>query len=205
MQKLATLHPGVLFLVFVGPLLASPLWMNWMLSSDVVPAFIGMLVSTFVFTVLLLAWIYAVGTTSHRALVALGEATVGLRFLRLNLGFVLVYLAVMGLVSATYLRLATGGPDDKVLVLDPDVVPMLGTLMVVAHLYSMFAMVYATWFAAKALVRVEAASQGRIPNLAEITGTFVMVWFFPIGVWFVQPRMRELVRLSGVAVQKLSD
>jgi len=44
-------------------------------------------------------------------------------------------------------------------------------------------------FASKSLVMVET---GRRAKFYDYAGPFFLMWFFPIGIWFIQPRINRL-------------
>lgn len=58
------------------------------------------------------------------------------------------------------------------------------------HLLAMVAIFYALLFTAKSLVTLE---RNRSSAFFEYSGPFFLLWFFPIGVWFVQPRVNDLL------------
>lgn len=58
------------------------------------------------------------------------------------------------------------------------------------HMLAMFSIFYSFYFVAKSLLQAEREKGG------SGKGTFViviMVWFFPIGVWFLQPRVKRVL------------
>ena len=57
------------------------------------------------------------------------------------------------------------------------------------HLLAMSFMFYGIYFISKNLLMAE---QQTLIKPAEIIGPFVFLWFFPIGVWFLQPRINTL-------------
>jgi hypothetical protein len=57
------------------------------------------------------------------------------------------------------------------------------------HLFAMFCMFYNLYFVSKSLVLAET---GRPTLFYDFAGPFFLVWFFPIGVWIVQPRINRL-------------
>lgn len=63
-------------------------------------------------------------------------------------------------------------------------------LVGILHMSAMFGMVYAFGVAAKSLVSAENDS---VAAFHEYIGTFFLIWFFPIGVWNVQPRMNAVI------------
>ena len=46
------------------------------------------------------------------------------------------------------------------------------------------------WTCAKSIVLAETQ---RKQNFNRYIGTFLLLWFFPIGIWFVQPRLNRLI------------
>lgn len=54
-----------------------------------------------------------------------------------------------------------------------------------AHLFLMFSIVYMMYFAAKNVVTFE---KGTSVKFSDFVPVFIMIWGWPIGVWFVQPR-----------------
>jgi len=67
-------------------------------------------------------------------------------------------------------------------------------LILLPHLLSMAAIFYALWFTAKQLTAVR---QGGAPTFGGTLGRFFLVWYFPIGIWFLQPQVRA--SLGGVS------
>ena len=63
-------------------------------------------------------------------------------------------------------------------------------LVMVLHMSAVLGMVYAFGVAAKLLVSAENDS---VATFHEYLGTFFLIWFFPIGVWNVQPRVNAIV------------
>jgi hypothetical protein len=57
-------------------------------------------------------------------------------------------------------------------------------------------MFYNLYFVAKTLVLAETGKSASFYNYA---GPFFLIWFFPIGVWFVQPRINRLYSEKRIA------
>jgi uncharacterized RDD family membrane protein YckC len=53
----------------------------------------------------------------------------------------------------------------------------------------MFCMLYLLYFVSKNLVLAETRKPASFPDYA---GPFFLIWFFPIGIWFTQPRINRL-------------
>ncbi|MBJ6110479.1 hypothetical protein JAO73_15755 [Hymenobacter sp. BT523] len=55
--------------------------------------------------------------------------------------------------------------------------------------YLFFAIGHLFWFPAVALVAIETRSE---PEFSQYAGTMLQVFFWPIGIWFVQPRLNRI-------------
>lgn len=56
------------------------------------------------------------------------------------------------------------------------------------HAVAMAAIFYAFYFIAKSLSSIEKEGEA---NLNDFAGPFFMLWFYPIGVWFFQPKVNR--------------
>jgi hypothetical protein len=63
-------------------------------------------------------------------------------------------------------------------------------MMIPLHLFSMFCMFFLIYFSAKTL---KTAELHRKATLNDYIGEFFLFWFFPIGIWFIQPRINNIV------------
>ena len=59
----------------------------------------------------------------------------------------------------------------------------------IVHFVAVFAMFYCMYFTAKTIKTVELQ---RETTFGDFAGEFILIWFFPIGVWFLQPRINAL-------------
>ena len=62
-----------------------------------------------------------------------------------------------------------------------------------AHLFAMVCIFYVTYFASKGLAIAEAS---RPVTFYDCAGPLFLIWFFPLGVWFVQPKINRLLAKS---------
>jgi len=65
-----------------------------------------------------------------------------------------------------------------------------GDFIMPLHFAAMLTSFYAMIFAAKNLKSVELEREAKI---SEYIGDFFLVWFFPIGIWILQPRIHKLI------------
>jgi hypothetical protein len=159
----AVLHGGVLSALFTGQ---SAPW-----------AGVGILFGAFLTLGLLLAWFYALGSHLHRRL----PATAPMSLARFRLAAVLP-VAYGGLLLGYGLNVFRGGAPDGV----------NGGLiagLVLLHLSSMAGIFYCLYFTAKALKTVE--RNAPVP-VSEYVGEFFLLWFYPVGIWMLQPRVNRL-------------
>ena len=70
-----------------------------------------------------------------------------------------------------------------------DLRPLMLVFVFPLHLLAMFCMVYSFYFVSKSLMLAERGDSISFRNYA---GLFFLIWFFPIGVWVVQPRANLL-------------
>jgi hypothetical protein len=133
---------------------------------------VGIAVASLIFMVLYVGWLWAIATTANQKLEqSLKQSTKWM-------GLGLVYAAVYLLGGLLLFPSAPGAGQG----LPGFIIPM--------HLLAMFAMFYALVFTAKRLVTLERKQQ---VSFFEYSGPFFLLWFFPIGVWFIQPRVNKLL------------
>jgi hypothetical protein len=76
-----------------------------------------------------------------------------------------------------------------VVVFSPPPLAMLGIVIFPLHLLAVGCMFYLLSFVSKNLALAET---GKEVTFYDYAGPFFLLWFFPIGVWIVQPRMNRL-------------
>ncbi len=101
-------------------------------------------------------------------------------FFFIPLTYILFLLAIIG---TTFYGIssgsnAVGGIVGKMLFV---VIPL--------HLFSMFCILYLLYFVSKTIKTTELK---RNVTFSEFAGEFFMIWFFPIGIWFIQPRLNKI-------------
>ena len=56
------------------------------------------------------------------------------------------------------------------------------------HLYAMFGLFYGIYFISRAL----SIAEDKGSKVDDYIGYFFLLWFFPIGIWFIQPKINIL-------------
>lgn len=58
------------------------------------------------------------------------------------------------------------------------------------HLFSMFCIFYSLYFVAKTFKTIELQREVKFGDFA---GEFFMIWFYPIGIWILQPKINQMI------------
>jgi hypothetical protein len=116
----------------------------------------------------LVGWWWAVGTFLNST----NPETLRLKtgFFQLALFYPIAYICAAGLVF-----------------LSPK--PSMIAVILPLHFFAIFCLFYVLRFASKSLAMAETGRQAKFYDYA---GPFFLMWFFPIGIWFVQPRINRL-------------
>ena len=70
-------------------------------------------------------------------------------------------------------------------------IPRFIAINVPLLLFSMFCIFYSLYFVAKTFKTVELQ---REVKFSDFTGEFFMIWFYPIGIWIVQPKINKMIK-----------
>jgi hypothetical protein len=126
-----------------------------------------------------LGWFYAVGTNLHKKLP--GSVKMNLTSFKISLFLLVAYiLFICVFMIATIDQTITD-----------EVSPPIGNIMPIipVHLFSVFCIFYCLYFTAKALKAVELQRPVTFGHFAD---EFFLLWCYPIGIWFIQPRINKL-------------
>ncbi|PWA04218.1 hypothetical protein [Flavobacterium psychrotolerans] len=66
----------------------------------------------------------------------------------------------------------------------------LVVIIIPLHLFSMFCIFYSLYFVAKTYKTVELQRQ---VSFSDFAGEFLMIWFYPIGIWIIQPKINKMI------------
>src|SRR5579862_2249707 len=67
--------------------------------------------------------------------------------------------------------------------------PLLFLAIFPLHFLAMFCVFCDLYFVSKSLAAVET---GKLVTFPDYAGRFFLLWFFPVGVWLIQPRINQL-------------
>lgn len=136
-------------------------------------------------------WYFMVGTRLQQKIKP--EHRLNTKYFKLAFFYPAVYimLFVFGFVAFFSFAAST----DPALVADSDPsfpAPLL--VVIPLHLLAIFSMFYCMYFLAKTIVTAE--RQERVSG-SDFVGEFFLIWFWPIGIWFLQPRINAIWEGNG--------
>jgi hypothetical protein len=73
---------------------------------------------------------------------------------------------------------------------------LLGLVVFIFHFLSIFCILHTFYFVAKT---VKSAELQRNPSFSNFVGDFFLIWIFPVGIWFIQPRINRLIENANNA------
>jgi len=137
---------------------------------------IGFVVIMALWMLVLIGWLYSVGSTSNKKLPEqLRKNTLIYKSGYLVTLFYFTLIIIVGFPPVE----ATG--NGQVITPPSWFIPL--------HLASMFGMFYGLWFTAKQFMTLKKGHKIKFP---DYRGAFFLFWFAPIGVWYLQPKINEL-------------
>jgi len=180
MTQFLTLKHWQLFgLMMVIPMVFQFIAIGFVISSnDPTPMIYFSPVLMILFMGLFFGWFYALGTNLHKKLPP--TATMNLTRFKIFFFIPVVYMLLIPIfMLGMFSNFSTGGQPN----------PAIFALIVPLHLFSMFCIFYCLYFTAKALKTVDSQ---RSVTFNDFAGEFFLIWFFPIGIWMIQPRINKL-------------
>lgn len=145
----------------------------------------------FLYMAAFFSWFYTLGTNLNRKLP--DTVKMNLKKFKILLSIPIVYIILIciflfGLFKSLSEMVASGSPDPAAFsTVQPSWI--LIALVIPLHFFSIFCIFYSLYFIAKSLKLAEGQ---RAVQFNDFAGEFFLIWFFPIGVWIIQPRINRL-------------
>lgn len=136
-------------------------------------------------------WFYSLGTSLHKKLP--DGVNMNINRFKLFLFLPIIYLLFfVGFMSTTIINLNEGKQPS----------PLIFAIIIPLHFFMMFCMFYLLYFTSKSLKAVELQ---REVTFNDYSGEFFLMWFYPIGIWFIQPRVNELFKDPATKQKGIDD
>jgi hypothetical protein len=145
----------------------------------------------FLYMVAFFTWFYTLGTHLNRKLPDTVQMSLRRFKIFLSIPF-LYFLLICIFLFSLFINLsamAASGTSDPMAFSAARPSWLFFILVIPLHFFSMFCILYSLYFIAKSL---KIAEGQRIVTFNDFAGEFFLIWFFPIGVWFIQPRINRL-------------
>jgi hypothetical protein len=127
---------------------------------------------------LFLGWFYSLGTNLHKKLPE--TVNMNLKKFKIFLLIPAIYMVLFTFyMSSIFSNVSTG--------IEPN--PAIWGIIFPLHLFSMFCLFYCLYFISKELKAVE---WQKPVTFSDFAGEFFLIWFFPLGIWIIQPRINKL-------------
>ncbi len=181
MRKFLTIRHWQLFLILVvipfmmNFIIILPSVFNYKIMVATLPLLIMIPISLF------LTWFYALGTNLHKKLPQ--TITMNLKRFKVLIFIPILYILALLLLIGVLLNISSGNLLN----------PIIFVLIFPAHFFSMFCIFYCIYFNAKILKTVE---WQKPVTFSDFAGEFFLIWFFPIGIWIIQPRINKLFEIT---------
>lgn len=160
-------NPDSIGFAFAGPFVFFPVMMLLMLA-----VFFG--------------WFWSMGIGLHSRLPQ--ELKISTLFFKISIFFPFLYLTILSIgVGMMMNGLFNPGQDFY----SPESIATMSSIIGVLHLFAIVCIFYSIYFSAKTLKSVELQ---RKATFSDFAGEFFLIWFFPIGIWIIQPRLNKLAK-----------
>ena len=194
-------HWQLFILLFGSPMLVQGVFITSMFSTilgdgepDIDRIFGIMKFMPIVMSVILLiyfAWFWSLGIGLNRLLPDTLKQKTGL--FRLALVFPIMYIIFfLGFIGYMFVSLTS-----EMASVNSGIIFFILPL----HLLAMASMIYTLYFLAKTFKTAELRKE---VSFSDFIGEFFMFWFYPIGVWFLQPKVNKMLE-EGIIEDSLDE
>jgi len=183
MKKILALKHWQLFVLLVGvpAVLVIPMIIVAIKMEDVSKVFLLNSIMIITACTLVFCWLYSLGTNLHKRLPA--DVNMNISLFKTCLVFPTVYFIALGALMFNLF--------EHLSLIKSSGVAIWFFLVFPLHLVSILCYFYCFYFIAKALKAVELQ---RPVTFGDFIGEFFLVWYYPIGLWFIQPRVNKIMQ-----------
>lgn len=177
--------PILLQLVLMGTMFTRAVSNNFIEPSSAISLVTLLQLASLLFLLVFFAWFWAVATGLQQFIPT--EAKMKLTRFKIFFFIPLIYVVLFLLFVST----ATTETINHSGTISPVMIGAALTIILPLHFLSMFCIFHSLYFVAKALKTAELKRKARFSDFA---GEFFLIWFFPIGIWIVQPRINKMIQ-----------
>jgi hypothetical protein len=100
----------------------------------------------------------------------------------------LIYILLFSLVTGSILSASFDNSNSE---FQPNItnIGLIFSIVFPLHFFSIFCIFYCLYFVAKTLRTIELQ---RECSFSDFAGEFFLIWFYPIGIWIIQPRINKI-------------
>lgn len=133
--------------------------------------------------IIFFGWLWVIGTRLQSRLPMARRSN--LIFFKVVLLIPIIYLLGISIYSAL-LAMGLIQSGSQSLFIMNDIIREVFPL----HILSMLCLFYVLWFNAKTIKSIELK---RAVSFSDYSEEFFLLWFFPIGIWIIQPRINRMI------------
>jgi len=180
MTKFLTLKHWQLFGLLLGlPMIFQFVFMGSIISNNnPTIVFTALPIVTILYAGLFFGWFYSLGTNLHKKLPEI--VNMNLKKFKLFLFIPAVYMLLFSVYMSNMFSDVSA---------DLEVNPAIFGIIFPLHLFSMFCIFYCLYFISK---EIKAVEWQKPVTFSDFAGEFFLIWFFPFGIWIIQPRINKL-------------
>lgn len=156
-----------LFILLFGVMILGHMMFIGSIRSGQQPNMILFMALSVFIMLIFMSWLWAIATACYEALP--DHLAQSPKVMKIGIVYALIYMAISSMIFKE---------------MQPNVI------MLILHLLAMAAIFYALGFTAKQIIKLE---QQKEVTFVDYSGPFFLFWFFPIGVWFIQPKVNKLL------------
>ena len=195
LEKLLRIKHWQLFLLILVPIVSAQVIMGMAFamrqSADVNFIFLLFPVLLIVMILVLFSWLYAIIFKLRDKM----PSEVNLPYGRIQL---FLYIPAIFFMLISFLMMSAFSNDGFFFRIAPDYI----VFIIPFHLLSMFGMFHTIYFAGKTMKCVETQKN---QSFSDFAGEFFLIWFNIIGIWFLQPRLNNIISNETIYSNDLLD
>jgi hypothetical protein len=185
--------PYIAQFVFMGSTIVSVLSQSQTGVSNTFPLMTFFSILMFAFLIVFFGWFWSMGIGLQKKV----PQDVSLKTTTFKI-FFFVPLVYLMLISVAMLFSFNGimdfeNLDSNAFAIDPSVFLRVFAIILPIHLFSMFCMFYMIYFIARTIKTIELK---RKVVFEDYIAEFFLLWFFPIGIWILQPKINKMVEAN---------